>query len=318
MTYLACMLIALALHRLWNMEEIFAPLRALVSGFKPLACSSCNAFWVSVPVAYVAYVLGRMDLVSALFFPFTTYPLLRLAAWAYAQPWSTLFPHASGDEAPWMSVGQMPPASAAPAQSTPAPAPVVAIRPADPSSGCASCDEKKKAVMAERTRTDGYKQRVVQIIADNRMLLTAVDDASVLAGDTSRLVQMWIPPSLTAMLAPLAAKLPQNVELRPLLPEQQADNLSDRLDTTLTNGLIWLGNASVITYGLIDESSGLWEVILRKVGAIRAFAWVHRPFSDTATFVAPPYHRVLLRVPSHAFDLTSPESALSAAQPIPA
>lgn len=298
-TYLVCILIALAIHRIWNYEDIFAFPRAWVTRLKFLSCPACNAFWVSVPVAAVAAVLGEMRVVEALVFPLVAYTPIRLAVWVYEQSWSSLFQQRPGVARP----------TSAPVDVRP---PVASnVKAATPGSGCKTCDEKKKAIQSERARTDSYKQRVV--------LLTPATDvvegedihrlATMLAADTSRLVQIWVRPHSDGS-APSVAPLPTNVDVRAVVPA--ADATGQPVIAALVDKLIWLGNAKIVTVGVLGSDTSLTEAITGELGRVRAFAWLHLKVSAVSPL---PYHVIRPLLPDSSAQL---EEWLSVAQPIPA
>lgn len=294
--FFALLVISATAHRVWNYEAIFAAFRARLEDIPPISCPACNAFWIPLLVAALASPWAPLELWQALVFPFLAYLPLRLAVWVYAQPWERLFPPAT------------PPGTVLhtfPAALQPDPAPVVPLSTAPaapalpaPAKGCTSCEQKKNELMAERKRTDAFKQRIV-ILAPSMFARDAIELGGTLrVAHTDALVQVWLPVS-TDEWAPTTKG---DVEVRAVLPKEP-----EQLAKALMNNLIWLGNAKVITYKALDRL----QPGLRAVQNLRAFSWVHIVEPGTTTPALPEHHQVVTATVSLG-------GALAAAQPPPA
>jgi hypothetical protein len=290
-TYLVCILISLALHRLWNYEDVFAGVRPWFVGFKPITCAACNAFWISVPVALGAWLLGLLSPIAAATFPLAAYPILRAAVGLYQFTWPQVTPPTT--------IGTSSPPGLFAAGTAPATKP-----------GCSSCEAKKAALDTERARTDQFAKRIV-ILTDqndlsyqNPLAAWVFAHAVALAKNPKNLVQVWAAEGAKK----IPSDLPKNVEVRSLLP---TTGDAAKIAAAITDGLIWLGNATIITerlWGSADQPA--IAAALDQVGLLSAFAWIH--ILDPSDGVRPllPHH---VRVRP---DVVLPD-AVATAQPVP-
>ncbi len=292
-TYLICILISLAIHRLWNYEDVFSSVRVWFTGFKPITCAACNAFWISVPVALGAWLLGLLSPIAAATFPLAAYPILRGAVGLYHVTWPQL---------------TLPVTTT----TTPSPAAALVTVPQEAKQSCGDCASKKAALDAERARTDQFAKRIV-ILTDQRDLsyqnpvaAWVFTHAVALAKNPKNLIQIWTPDDSNLRKKP--SDLPKNVEVRALLP---AAGDAAKIAAVLTDGLIWLGNATIVTerlWGSADQP--VIAAALDQVGLLSAFAWIH--ILDPSDGVRPllPHH---VRVRP---DVALPD-AVATAQPVP-
>lgn len=289
-TAIALLLAAAAIHRIWNYEDIFAPVRRLqwVAAFPPLSCPACNPIWIAALVAAAAQLGGVLTVTQAVIFTFAAYLPLRALVWVYQQNWASWFMVPMllqrGLNA-WQA--QLP----APAKATPAAPSLPAPKDA---AGCSSCAQKKDAILAERKRTDAFPRRFVVVGED------AAHWASVIKlAHPSALVQIW------GSVA--SAATPAGVEYRALLP---ANAPSAQVAKALVNGLIWLGNATVVTDGWLEDEQ--LSAAAAEAGRVRAFSWVHLHGDDPRAVVAvPEHHRSARRTSENLL------AAIALAQPVP-
>ena len=261
--FLALVLVSIGVHRLWMYEAIFAPVRKLLGYFPPLTCPACVAWWIAAAVGTVAWYLDLIPVWAACGFPFAAYPFLRIAVWLYQQPEPEQL--LSALRAPSGSTAVSAPISAAVPHTGLAP-----LRPANPAADCPTCAAKRDAYLAERSRTDAFTSRAILFTPTVRTLPQQVAFGLRLAkADAKRLVQLWIPPGMLPGVTPDA---PSNFEFRVAMPVGTTDQMADQIKTQL----IWLGNATVVTFSLWEdpEQSALASAV-RLVADLPAFGWLH-------------------------------------------
>lgn len=310
-TYIACVLIALTLHRIWNYEDICARPRLWVANFTPLSCPACNAFWCSVPVAATAYALSELGGIAALALPFVAYPVLRLSAWCAEQSWANLFQARAS--MPQLTAAATAAARQAAARSQASAAPSVKAEPST-QTGCSSCAAKKEAILKERARTDAFRQRVVILTnltdLNSPEAARAAEQASFLAQEPTRLVQIWIRANPDGSQPNVPQFLP-NVDVRAVLPAP--GSTSDQIASALIDKLIHLGNATIYSLDVMGVDLSITEAVSARVGRIRAFSWAHA--GAPAALALPEHHIRAARTPTSALEV---EALLAQAQPIPA
>lgn len=287
-TAIALLLVAAAIHRIWNYEDIFAPVRRLrwVMALPPLSCPACNPIGIAAVVAVAAHLGGVLTLTQAVIFTFAAYLPLRTLVWVYQQNWSAWFTVPMLLQRGLNAWQATLPVSAKPAVPSP---PSLPGKP-----GCTSCGEKKDAILAERKRTDAFPRRFV-VIGESAAHWAAILKETYPAA----LVQIW--GSLSAV------QPPAGIEYRAMIP---SDAPSDQLAKALLNGLIWLGNATVVTDGWLEDQTK-WGAV-QEAGKVRAFSWVHLTNGGALVATAPEHHEVAPRTAETLL------AAVAKVRPVPA
>jgi hypothetical protein len=255
MNTLLLFLAALSLHRIWNYEDVAAPVRALFP-WKPLSCAVCNPFWIAALVAAAGFALGLLAWPAAAVFPFAAYLPIRATVWAYDRIEGV-------------------PVSAAAAESKEV-------------KTCSSCAQKQADLAAQREKALSYQERVVILTAMPSLAPWVAMLAGVLAQDHKRMVQVW----LSAAAEPRAIEdakrqqehLGPNVVVRavtPFFPDTQIDQIADEKAVAQVSGeigmqLMTLGNAKVLTVDAIYDPHLLpLAQAVQQFSQTRAFGWVH-------------------------------------------
>jgi hypothetical protein len=321
--FIVLCLASLGVHRLWNYEAIFQRPRQWVNGFAPLACPPCNAFWVAAAVAAAAWWTVHLPWWQAVGFPLAAYPILRTAVWLYSQPDIAQMLTLSGARA-----------SQAPSATWSGNAPVAllgtqqsgqlqhAVKPSDPSTGCTSCGEKRKAYTAERERTDVFKRRVVILAPNANVLEAAVNLAAAIAArHADALVQIW----MTHGMQPIKPLLYPNTEYRFALPAVSPMAVTESITAhteNLRNLLIWLGNATIVTVDIFqDHSQDALGKAVTIVSDLPAFGWLHLTSTPPlAPYTTKAYHVSALMTDAvaaleYVLPVPMPEQPASATQP---
>lgn len=285
-TAIALLLVAAAIHRIWNYEDIFAPVRQLrwVMALPPLSCPACNPIGIAAVVAAAAQLGGVLTVPQAVIFTFAAYLPLRALVWVYQQNWTS-----------WLTVPMLLQRGLNAWQAQlPVPTKAALAPPDLPGKpGCASCADKKDAILAERKRTDAFPRRFVVVGEHATHWAAILKDAHPTA-----LVQVW--GSLSAVQTPVG------VEYRAILP---AGAPGADVAKALINGLIWLGNATVVTDGWLEGPTRLDAI--NEAGKVRAFSWVHL-VGEGGHFVPPKPHEVAPRTTEALL------TAVAKVQPVPA
>lgn len=276
-------LAAIGAHRLWNYEDIFAPIRSRIPlrwWTKPLLCRMCNAFWIGLAV--LATHRYATDPVSPLvLLSLAVYGPIRGLVWMYSA---------------LAEVGSRPlPPVVVPADTATPPAKVWAIdaeravakppeaaAPAKP--GCSTCAQKRTAVQEQHTKAMSFERRVVLMTAmtsfpSSYSVATCVlEQARMLAADGKTFVQIWAMEGANTNGLPL----PSNVEIKKVIPtvHWQEDKVIEadvgRLVTVVRDNLMPLGNATVITHDLLFISHFIsFAAAIHQLADLKAFAWLH-------------------------------------------
>jgi hypothetical protein len=313
-------------HRIWNFEAIFTPLRGWLlprlqkEGYRrrfllnPVLCHTCNIWWIAAILTALHLFVGGI-VVEAFLLATAAYAPVRGVLWLYMylEPWIA------------RRIGVSPVAAPAPAPvAPPRIVPVIdSSTPPQPTAEegkCLTCEEKKTALVIKQGAILSYKRRVVLLTSlanfdPSYSLSTAiVDQARMLARDTTVLVQIWVHIGTDLERAP---RFPPNVEITPILPvvlwrEDVVDPVVvDNLTSVIRQNLIRLGNATVITHDLLFQASyasltaAIWQL-----AKLPGFGWLHCCHSAAATVrptggdvicnrtTLPPGHRLLCLNPA--------------------
>jgi hypothetical protein len=246
---------ALSLHRIWNYEDIAAPVRALFP-WKMFSCEVCNPAWIAAAVAGAGLALGLLAWPIALVFPFAAYLPIRSMVWVYD--------HIEGVRAG-----------------------VTVTAPEAPKK-CSGCAEKQADLAAQREKALAYKERVVILTAYTSLSPQIAMLASVLAREKDRQVQVWLSAAATPEALEAANRsqpqIGSNVVIRavvPFAPDEKVDQIADEKTVAQLSGeigmqLMTLGNAKVLTVdALYDPHLLPLAQALQQFSQTKAFAWVH-------------------------------------------
>jgi hypothetical protein len=256
MNTLLLFLAALSLHRIWNYEDVAAPVRALFP-WKPISCAVCNPFWIALTVAAAGFALGLIPWPVAMVFPFAAYLPIRATVWAYDRIESV-------------------PVSAATAALT-------------AEKKCSSCAKKQADLAGVREKAMSFRERVVILTAKLGLDPHTAMMANLLARVPDRQVQVWLSAATPAeVMQDIERVLPQlgrnNVVVRavtPFSPDSKADQIADEKTVAQLSGeigmqLMTLGNAKVVAVDAVyDPHLVPLAQAIHQFGQTRAFAWVH-------------------------------------------
>ena len=276
--FVLTLLVALGVHRAWNFEDIFAPIRVAmrrVPWMKAAWCPACNAFWIAVAsVLWVTFAPEPERTVFA--YALAAYPLLRVALWISTNAPSILL--RSTDTLPQELidvVATQPPAVVPAARAT--------AEPAKP--GCSTCSGKKAAALTANTEAMQYESRVVILTAltsfpsSYSVASVVLDQARMLARDPKRLVQVWVMEGTDVRQVPFSRS---NIKILPIVPHVpwREDVVEPEAVAKLVNGLrehlLNLGNAKIITHDLLFISHFVsFAAAIHQLGAMKAFGWLH-------------------------------------------
>jgi hypothetical protein len=297
-------LAAIGAHRIWNFEAVFNPLKTWLlpklqaTPFRrqwllnPILCHTCNIWWISALLASAHVFLGG-SYVEAFIAATAAYAPVRLALWVY----QFAEPHlakrlALPPPAPATPPAVSPAASIPDLIPTPLRTPIIdsGTPPPPPDAPgtegkCATCEEKKAALVIRQGAVLSYKRRIVLMTSlanfnPSYSLSTAItDQARMLARDTSLMIQIWVHEGTDLRAAP---KFPPNVEILPIVPvvlwrEDLIDpGAADRLASVFRQHLIRLGNAVVITHDLLFQASyATLTAALWQLAPLPGFGWLH-------------------------------------------
>lgn len=290
MTLLIYFLACLGAHRIWNFEEIFAPIRNWLlarhnasvekrgkSWLKPIICQACNAFWIALFLGILLSVQSTraVDIgVRAL----AAYTIVRAGLWSYGM---------SGLIATRLRI------AAQPHNKNTAPPATEKQKPAEKQTTlipqteeCTNCGDKKKAIIIAQERYKTFKKRVVLMTSlssferSYSLVSVIIDQARMLASNPDWLVQIWV--LANANLADAPTDLPKNVEIKKIFPavawKSDTVDAGQRhiLSKHLRLRLLELGNATIITHDLLFISSYLTAAAaINDIGDTKTFSWIH-------------------------------------------
>jgi len=304
--FLACA----GVHRIWNFEAIFTPLRTWLLPrlqktttsrifLNPVLCHTCNIWWICLLLICLDLFVGG-PVVAAFRTPAAAYVPVRAVLWLYMYG------------APALSKLLSVPPVAAPApapvalrkasdfkpvipttvdSSTPAPTAGAAGTPEDVP--CTTCEEKKANLLIKQGATLSYRRRIVLMTSlanfdPSYSLSTAItDQARMLASNPAVLVQIWVHLGTNIAKAPA---FPPNVEILPIIPaviwrDDRIDPVVvDQLVSVIRQNLIKLGNATVITHDLLFQASyATLTAAIWQLSKLPGFGWLHCCHSAAAT-----------------------------------
>lgn len=269
-------LAAIAIHRIWNYERIFEPLRQYVDVFTPswasyvFTCAACNGVWVAAAVAFLSQVSSP---ISYFFLcAFAIYPFIRIAMWVYAHD-ERLFTRAPAIKA------EMP----------------VVKPPEKPKEKCGSCEKKKADLSAEQKRLAAFEKRVVIITtlsnfnASYSLSSCIIEQARSLAlARKNWLVQVWTMQITKDDHWP--KDMPANVELRNVVPhihwanDEYDPKAAGLLAAAIGRELVAMGNADVITHDILFQASFInFAAAIHSIRNIKAMRWWHQAHSGPSS-----------------------------------
>jgi len=268
-------LAAIAIHRIYNYEDIFSPLRRKLAflpyPFSKIAgCPACNGVWIGLGVAGIS-VAPYADIVLT---GLALYPAVRGLVWVYG------------------NIGRIQASRSETSPSAPLKA-VVAPPPDDPKT-CADmekqglespCSAKKRKLQETIDIFRAYEKRFVIMTAlhnfDPSYSLTSVILNQALALATANPKWGIVLLVMTTCKDPDIA-LPENILIRKAIPpvpfrEDEVHEGSVRILSKAIRGqLMTLGNATVITHDLLFVSQFLtFAAAIHEIGNIPGFAWYH-------------------------------------------
>ena len=289
MEFIVFILAAIAVHRIWNYEDIFDGARHFLMAWLPpwpgyvFVCKVCNAFWIGLGVAFLT-VIEHWAMKTVLL-GLASYPIIRGLVWFYGQEFRL-------------------PAS------VPMPA---AIKPAavttkeEPKHGCSECEKKKTNLQAEQKRVMAYDKRVVLMTtlanfnASYSLSSCVLDQARALASVNPKwLIQIWVLQVFDDSLWP--KDMPANVELRRVIPTVKWENdgydskTAGLLAATVQRELITLGNADIITHDILFQRAYLnFAAAIHSIAGTRNFRWWHQAHSGPSPLADRPQLPLLYR-----------------------
>jgi glycosyltransferase involved in cell wall biosynthesis len=286
----------IGVHRLYNYEEIFAPIRNAIgydrAWLKPIWCAKCNAFWIAIVILCVHMLVPEPWSTAALTV-LAIYPWVRATMWMYAVGarilGSTVIPTLPVNLAASAEVDALmaKKREEAPKQVL-VPAPAATAPEQKP--GCAPCESAKKASekrQVEQKKNLGYERRFVlmtPMITDwspsYSVAAVILDQARMLAADPKNLVQVWVTTTCNAGNFPA---LPENVEIKKVLPpipltaDYVDEKARDLFFGQILQPLLILGNATIIAHDLLFVNSYLTiaAAIHEKLASVNGFRWFH-------------------------------------------
>lgn len=297
MEFILLVLAAIAVHRIWNYELIFEPVRRLFPfmgwfGYM-LGCPVCNAFWICIGVALTTQLQhwGMTVAIQAL----ASYSVLRLVIAAY---------HVKMPQGPLLA-GML-------ERLLPAPSAVKAEKetkvtePKAESVGCPECEKKKQDLIEEQKRVGSFKRRVVIMTTLSNfnpsysVSTCVLEQARALATvNPDWLIQVWVMQITNDALWP--KNMPPNVELRKVIPSIKWMNdaydpkAAGILAATVSRELVALGNADVITHDLLLQSAYLNFAAAIHSIKLKGFNWWHQAHSGPSPLAERPSEPVLYR-----------------------
>lgn len=315
MDFVLFALACIGIHRIWNFEDIFQPLRRRLlvphnrrveagrwSPLKALLCHACNAFWIALSVSVVA-LTTPMAAVTFIERVFAGYAVLRFTLWTYTSIPAFLKQSAKSrvevvaPPAP-VVVAPAPHEPAAPPAALTAPPGKTQVFSAHEIEAAAKtapvetaevkdcgCNAKKKTLVDQQSRYRSYEKRVVLLTSlgafhpSYSLVSVIFDQARMLAMNTKWLVQIWVHENTDLKDLP---PLPANVEVCTVVPRVswKLDTVveSDRqlLLSMLRKQLFALGNATIISHDMLFISHYLtFAAAIHDFGQTKAFTWLH-------------------------------------------
>ncbi len=296
-------LAAIAAHRLWNYETLFAPLRDKLSKLpyplgKIFGCPPCNGVWIAI--LFVGLAQLYHPVLNVVLTGLALYPFIRALVWVYTiglprfvAP-NSLPPALAPDKTPQHAPTPPKPAAVASAPTPPAlPAPVDAAS-AKAAETCqekeargedSPCAQKQRALREEVEHYRTYKKRVV--------IMTALHNFDPSYSLTSVILDQAIAISKThadwAVVLMVMhnckdpqIELPKNVLVKKVIPSVpfRTDEIHEPsvklLTQTIRNQLLHLGNATIITHDLLFVSQFLtFAEAIHTIGDMKGFSWYH-------------------------------------------
>ncbi len=254
--FIVYVLACIGVHRIWNFEDIFQPLRRRLlvphnrrveagkwSPLKALLCHACNAFWIALGIA-ASILFAPFPLVLLAEKSFAGYAVVRFALWSYAAipPVFKILsktraePSMAAKTTPTPAAAESPDYQALPAYKTPpyvlamppAEAAKLAHKPATEQKAIATtevkdcgCNAKKKALVTEQSRAKEFERRVV-LLTSLASFHPSYSLVSVIF-DQARMLAMnakWLVQIWVHEGTDLKdlPPLPENVEVRTIVP----------------------------------------------------------------------------------------------------
>jgi hypothetical protein len=281
---LLLLLSVITVHRVWNYEQIFQPIRQKFQRFKVATCPACNAFWIGFGLIFAwwgarklgleqpaRWGMGVLACYAAIRFVTGFYSFVGIVSHWFIRP--------SGQH-------QHPPAV-----------------PPSPSQK-STCAQRKQALLDQQRKNLTFDKRVVLLTtlgnfeASYSLSSVILDHARALAMTQPKCkVEVWVMQTAHDALWP--DDMPVNVELRKVVPSVswRINHVDEKAKGIWKNGvlreLMLLGNATIFTHDLLfQEHFQTAAAALHEIGALKGFKWFHvahsgpseRPAEEIARF----------------------------------
>lgn len=295
MDFIVFILAAVAVHRIWNYEDIFDRTRHFLFSWSPpllgyvFVCKVCNAFWIGLGIAFLS-LLDHWS-VKAILQALAVYPILRGLVWFYSQ--NIDFKNL---QAPIIPQKETEKPSREPRGNAPK----------EVAGKCTSCEKKKQEAQEEQQRVKVYNKRVVLMTtlsnfnASYSVSSCVLDQARALALVNPKwLIQIWV---LQIFNGELPASMPANVELKKVIPvlpwknDEYNNKTAGILAATIQRELVALGNADIITHDVLFQRAYLnFAAAIHAIAGTRGFRWWHQAHSGPSPLPERPEAPLLYR-----------------------